>query len=82
MNIIITNNSGQPIYDQIASQIKALIISGRSERRHPVLWEKPTEWAFRKVSIFRRNFYDPVILHVLIPRKAPKSVMETSAPRK
>ena len=28
MNIIITNNSGQPIYDQIASQIKALIISG------------------------------------------------------
>lgn len=28
MNIIITNNSGQPIYDQIASQIKTLIISG------------------------------------------------------
>ena len=28
MNIIITNNSGQPIYDQIASQIKAMIISG------------------------------------------------------
>ncbi len=28
MNIIITNNTGQPIYDQIASQIKALIING------------------------------------------------------
>ena len=28
MNIIITNSGSQPIYDQIASQIKALIISG------------------------------------------------------
>lgn len=28
MNIIIRNTSGQPIYEQIASQIKALIISG------------------------------------------------------
>lgn len=28
MNIIITNSSGQPIYDQITTQIKNLIISG------------------------------------------------------
>ncbi|NLM12134.1 MAG: GntR family transcriptional regulator, partial [Epulopiscium sp.] len=28
MNIIISNSSNQPIYEQIASQIKALIISG------------------------------------------------------
>ena len=28
MNIIISNSSGQPIYDQISSQIKAKIISG------------------------------------------------------
>ncbi len=28
MNIIITNNGGQPIYDQIASQIKAFIMNG------------------------------------------------------
>ncbi len=28
MNIIITNNGSQPIYDQIASQIKVLIING------------------------------------------------------
>lgn len=28
MNIIISNVGGQPIYEQIASQIKALIISG------------------------------------------------------
>lgn len=28
MNIIISNSSGQPIYDQICSQIKNMIISG------------------------------------------------------
>lgn len=28
MNIIISNTGGQPIYEQIAGQIKALIISG------------------------------------------------------
>ena len=28
MNIIISNSSNQPIYEQIVSQIKALIISG------------------------------------------------------
>lgn len=28
MNIIISNSSGQPIYDQISSQIKNLIITG------------------------------------------------------
>lgn len=28
MKIIISNSSGQPIYDQIATQIKSLIISG------------------------------------------------------
>ena len=28
MNIIITNSAGMPIYDQIASQIKAMILSG------------------------------------------------------
>lgn len=29
MNIIISNSSGQPIYDQIVSQIKALIIADK-----------------------------------------------------
>ncbi len=29
MNIIISNSSGQPIYAQISSQIKSLIISGK-----------------------------------------------------
>lgn len=28
MNIIITNTAGQPIYEQIASQIKAMIMNG------------------------------------------------------
>ncbi|HOA19201.1 MAG TPA: GntR family transcriptional regulator [Sedimentibacter sp.] len=28
MNIIISNSSGQPIYEQIASQIKSMIITG------------------------------------------------------
>ena len=28
MNLIIRNTSGQPIYDQITAQIKALILSG------------------------------------------------------
>ena len=28
MNIIISNSSGQPIYDQISSQVKSKIISG------------------------------------------------------
>ncbi len=28
MNILISNSSGQPIYEQIVSQIKALVISG------------------------------------------------------
>ena len=28
MNIIISNSSGQPIYDQISSQIKSMILSG------------------------------------------------------
>ena len=28
MNIIISNSSGQPIYDQISAQIKSMIISG------------------------------------------------------
>jgi GntR family transcriptional regulator len=31
MNIIISNSSGQPIYEQIIAQIKALIISGQLE---------------------------------------------------
>lgn len=29
MNIIITNTAGQPIYEQIASQIKAMIMNGK-----------------------------------------------------
>ena len=29
MNIIITNTGGQPIYEQIASQIKGLILAGK-----------------------------------------------------
>lgn len=33
MNIIISNLNGKPIYEQIASQIKALIISGQLQER-------------------------------------------------
>ena len=29
MNIIITNAAGQPIYEQIASQIKSMIMNGK-----------------------------------------------------
>lgn len=29
MNIVISNSSGQPIYDQISSQIKSMILSGQ-----------------------------------------------------
>ena len=32
MNIIISNSSGQPIYEQIVSQIKNMIISGSLKR--------------------------------------------------
>lgn len=36
MNIILSNTSGAPIYEQIAEQIKALIISGQLEADSPL----------------------------------------------
>ena len=36
MNIIITNNGGVPIYEQIASQIKGLILSGSLKEGDPL----------------------------------------------
>lgn len=36
MNIIITNSGGVPIYEQIASQIKALILSGELKEGDPL----------------------------------------------
>lgn len=36
MNIIISNSSGQPIYDQIVSQIKGFIISGELKEADPL----------------------------------------------
>lgn len=36
MNIIISNSSGQPIYEQILSQIKGLIISGELQEGDPL----------------------------------------------
>ncbi len=36
MNIIITNSAGMPIYDQIASQIKAKIMSGELKEGEPL----------------------------------------------
>ena len=45
-----------------------------------MLWEKRAEQAFRELDIFRRKLYEPNFLHPLIPRKALKSLRETSAP--
>lgn len=36
MNIIITNTGGVPIYEQISSQIKALILSGKLKEGDPL----------------------------------------------
>ena len=36
MNLIITNSSGQPIYDQICTQIKAMILSGSLHEGDPL----------------------------------------------
>ena len=36
MNIIITNSSGVPIYEQISSQIKGLILSGKLSEGDPL----------------------------------------------
>ncbi|MCL2854166.1 MAG: GntR family transcriptional regulator [Defluviitaleaceae bacterium] len=36
MDIIITSNTGKPIYEQIASQIKAMIMSGQLETGAPL----------------------------------------------
>lgn len=36
MNLIISNSSGQPIYEQIASQIKDKIISGELKEEDPL----------------------------------------------
>ena len=36
MNLIITNSSGQPIYDQICTQIKAMILSGSLREGDPL----------------------------------------------
>lgn len=36
MNIIISNSSGQPIYEQIVSQLKGLILSGELKENDPL----------------------------------------------
>ena len=41
---------------------------------------KLAEQAFRELYIFRRSFYEPSFLHLLISRKALRSLMETPAP--
>jgi len=48
--------------------------------RQSVLWDKLAEQAFRLLDIFRRRYYEPKFLPVLISREALKSLMETSAP--
>ena len=41
MEIIISNNANKPIYEQITSQIKAMIMSGKPETLFPqcVHWQ-------------------------------------------
>lgn len=51
----------------------------RSGTRHSVLWEKLEEQAFRKWAMFKRGFYEPKFLHILISREALKSLTVTSA---
>ena len=46
--------------------------------RHSVLWEKLAEQAFRELDIFRRKSDESNFLHLLRPRKALKSLAETS----
>ena len=49
--------------------------------RCSVLWEKLAGQAFRELDIFRRRFYEPKFLHLLISREALKSLVVTTAPR-
>ena len=41
---------------------------------------KLIEQVFRYLDVSRSKFYEADFLHLLIPRKALKSLMETSAP--
>ena len=47
--------------------------------RHSVLWEKLVEQACRSLYTFRRRLYEPKFFHLLISRKALKSLTVTSA---
>ena len=40
MEIIISNSSGKPIYEQIAEQIKAMILNGELETGAALAWKK------------------------------------------
>ena len=50
MNIIITNSAGMPIYDQIASQIKAMILSGELKEGEPLPSMRALEQTLREVE--------------------------------
>ena len=47
--------------------------------RHSVLWEKLAEQVFKTLDIFRRKFYEPQFLHLLLPKETLTSIMVTSA---
>ena len=47
--------------------------------RHSVLWEKLAEQVFKTLDIFRRKFYEPQFLHLLLPKETLTSITVTSA---
>ena len=47
--------------------------------RHSVFWEKTGRIGLQ-IGIFRRRFYEPNFLYLLISRKALKSLMVTYVP--
>ena len=49
----------------------------RSEMRHSVLWEN---WQNKPLEKYFQRFYEPILLYILIYRKALTSWTETSAP--
>ena len=53
-------------------------VQGGDQDQGTLLWEKWTEWAFRKLHIFR--FYDAKFLHLLISRKPLKLLTVIDAP--
>ena len=47
--------------------------------RHYGLWEKLAEQVFKTLDIFRRKFYEPQFLHLLLPKETLTSITVTSA---